>query len=68
MNSALPGNSSSPTATVEAPCDAEAGGTGGTAWSKKPSFSSKVMNRAVLLHTCGSAVSASSTWATYQAP
>jgi hypothetical protein len=28
------------TSTVDNPCDAEAGGSGGTMWSKKPSFSS----------------------------
>jgi hypothetical protein len=37
-------------------------------WSKNPSFSSYVMSRTVRLHTFGSAVSASSTWAMYQAP
>ncbi|MCY1369257.1 hypothetical protein D9M69_562870 [compost metagenome] len=37
-------------------------GTAGMArWSKKPSFSSKVTNSAVLLHTAGLDVSASST-------
>jgi len=37
-------------------------------WSKKPSFSSYVISSAVLLHTSGSAVSASRHCAMYQAP
>src|ERR1700761_9323200 len=43
-------------------------GTGATTWSKKPSFSSNVRMKTVLLHTSGSAVSTSRTFDTYQAP
>jgi hypothetical protein len=50
------------------PCAADFGGSGGTTWSKKPSFSSYVMNRAVFAQTSGLEVSASRTWAMYQAP
>src|SRR3954452_23906590 len=63
-----PAKISSEASTVDAPSAAVIGAYGGTTWSKKPSFSSYVMNSAVLLHTSGLAVSASSTWATYQAP
>lgn len=59
---------SGPTSTVDLPCAADCGGKGGTRWSKKPSFSSYVMNRAVFAHTLGSEVSASSTCEMYQAP
>jgi hypothetical protein len=41
---------------VAGPCAAEAGTYGGT-WSKKPSFSSYVMNKAVRARTSGFAVS-----------
>lgn len=53
---------------MESPCAAPDGGYGGTMWSKKPSFSSYVMNRAVLPQTSGLDVSASSTWEMYHAP
>jgi hypothetical protein len=53
---------------VDLPCTADCGGNGGTRWSKKPSFSSYVMNRAVRLHTSGPEVSASRTGEIYQAP
>src|SRR5215471_3923738 len=44
------------------------GGVGGTMWSKKPSFSSNMYKKTVLLQTSGFAVNASSIWETYQAP
>lgn len=53
---------------MDLPLEASFGGSGGTTWSKKPSFSSKVMNRAVFDQTSGLEVRASSTWAMYQAP
>jgi hypothetical protein len=37
-------------------------------WSKKPSFSSYMRKKAVLLQTSGLAVRMSRTWETYQAP
>ena len=57
---------------VEAPSGLPAasldGGAGGGTWSKKPSFSSNITNRAVRLQTSGLAVRASITWAVKAAP
>jgi hypothetical protein len=44
------------------------GGAGGGTWSKKQSFSSKLMIKTVLLQTSGLAVSMSSSVWMYQAP
>jgi len=47
--------------TVDRRWSREADGTGGTMWSKKPSFSSNITRKPVLLQTSGFEVSAAST-------
>ena len=59
----VPSNSSSSAARSTSRQSPTSAGTAATTWSKKPSFSSKFINRAVLHHTSGFAVSASSTCA-----
>src|SRR5215813_9484131 len=57
----LPPKISTLVSTVDRPSVADRAGVGGTRWSKNPSFSSYVTKRAVLLHTRGFDVRASST-------
>src|SRR5215831_5527485 len=57
----LPAKISFTSGTVDNPCAREAGGVGGTTWSNRPSFSSYIRKKTVLLHTSGFAVSASRT-------
>jgi len=64
----LPLNSSLVVPAVEIPSARDCGGVGGTIWSKKPSFSSNMYKKMVLLQTSGLAVNASSMLETYQAP
>ncbi len=55
---AVPPNSSLSSGTVDWPASAPTLGYGPTRWSKKPSFSSQLMNKAVFDHTSGLLVSA----------